>query len=443
MSEEGKPPVPPVPPARRLSRREWLAAAAVAGGAGMVGGIACSPEGKAAAAASPAAAPVPASSPPSPASPTLPTAPTAPGSMRYRTLGRTGLQVSEIGFGGFPIDDPEVLVYALERGINYVDTSHCYRGGASERAIAPALEGRRDKFVLTTKWCPHHIGKPAKKQVFLDMLDESLRRLGTDYVDIVLNHEVGRHSDDQGVDRLKDPEMLEAFAVAKQAGKARFLGASGHDGDLPQVMGYAIDSGQFDVLLCRYSFLDYPEQQKLIDRAAAAGVGFIAMKTLAGAKGADLDRFRDRQTSFKQAALKWVLSNPSLSNLIISISSRKQVDEYVAASGAPLAAADLALLDEYQARFSTEVCRFCNACEPACPDDVRIADILRFAMYFNDYAQEGRAVESYARLVAAERAAHCTHCAGFCEAACDYDLPVKSLLVRADAALSLRGGTQA
>ena len=239
------------------------------------------------------------------------------------------------------------------------------------------------------------------------------------------------------------PEMLEAFAVAKQAGKARFLGASGHDGDLPQVMGYAIDSGQFDVLLCRYSFLDYPEQQKLIDRAAAAGVGFIAMKTLAGAKGADLDRFRDRQTSFKQAALKWVLSNPSLSNLIISISNRKQVDEYVAASGAPLASADLALLDEYQARFSNEVCRFCNACEPACPDDVRIADILRFAMYFHDYGQEGRAVESYARLVAAERAAHCTHCAGFCEAACDYDLPVKSLLVRADAALSLRGGTQA
>ncbi len=398
----------------RLSRRTLLAAAAVAGGTAVVGGLASSQGG-----------------------------PAPPPTMRYRTLGRTGLKVSEIGFGGYPIDDPDVLVYALERGINYVDTAHCYRGGASERAIGPALKGRRDRFVLTTKWCPHHIGKPATKQVFLDMLDESLRRLGTDYVDIVLNHEVGRHSDGLGVERLTNPEMLEAFAVAKKAGKARFLGASGHDGDLPQVMGHAIDSGLFDVLLCRYSFLDYPEQQKLIDRAAAAGVGFIAMKTLAGAKGADLDRFRDRQTSFKQAALKWVLSNPNLSNLIISISSRKQVDEYVAASGSPIAAADLALLDEYQARFSNEVCRFCNACEPACPDDVRIADILRFAMYFHDYGQEGRGVESYARLVAAERAAHCSHCAGFCEAACDYDLPVKSLLIRADAALSLRGGTKA
>lgn len=401
-------------PKARISRRTLLAAAAVAGGTAVVGGLALSQGG-----------------------------PPTPSAMRSRTLGRTGLKVSEIGFGGYPIDDPDVLVYALERGINYVDTAHCYRGGASERAIGPALKGRRNRFVLTTKWCPHHIGKEPKRQVFLDMLDESLRRLGTDYVDIVLNHEVGRHSDGSGVERLKNPEMLEAFAVAKKAGKARFLGASGHDGDLPQVMGHAIDSGLFDVLLCRYSFLDYPEQQKLIDRAAAAGVGFIAMKTLAGAKGADLDRFRDRQTSFKQAALKWVLANPKLSNLIISISNRKQVDEYVAASGAPLAAADRALLDEYQARFSNEVCRFCNACEPACPDDVRIADILRFAMYFHDYGQEGRGVESYARLVAAERAAHCSHCAGFCEAACDYDLPVKSLLIRADAALSLRSGTKA
>ena len=414
MSDKDKPPV-------RMSRRAWLAAAAVAGGAGVVGGLGSRPAEKAAETAPPAAA----------------------SAMGYRTLGRTGLRVSEIGFGGFPVDDPEVLVYAGERGINYVDTSPCYRGGASERAIGAGLKGRRDQFVLTTKWCPHHIGKPARKQVFLDMLDESLRRLDTDHVDILLNHEVGRHSDDQGVERLKNPEMLEAWEVAKKAGKARFLGASGHDGDLPQVMGYAIDSGQFDVLLCRYSFLDYPEQQKLIDRAAAAGVGFIAMKTLAGAKGADLDRFRDRQTSFKQAALKWVLANPKLSNLIISISSRRQVDEYAAASGSPIAAGDRALLDEYQARFSNEVCRFCNACEPACPDDVRIADILRFAMYFNDYGQEGRAVESYAKLVAAERAAHCAHCAGFCEAACDYDLPVKSLLLQADAALSVRGGTKA
>jgi hypothetical protein len=359
--------------------------------------------------------------------------------MRYRTLGRTGLKVSEVGVGGFPLDDPEVLLYAADQGINYVDTSHCYRGGASERAIGEALAAHRDRFVVTTKWCPHHIGQPPRRQVFLDILDESLRRLRTDHVDVVLNHEVGRFSDGEGVERLKNEEMFAAFEAAKQAGKARFLGASGHDGDLMPVMTHAVDSGRFDALLCRYSFLDYPDQQKLIDQAAAKNVGFVAMKTLAGAKGADLDRFRDRHATFKQAALKWVLSNASVSNLVISISSRRQVDEYAAASGAAITDAEQAALVEYAALFSHEVCRFCNACEAACPDDVRIADVLRFAMYAREYGQEQRGRESYARLVAAERGAHCAHCAGHCEAACGYDLPVKTLLLEAQRALGGRG----
>jgi uncharacterized protein len=357
--------------------------------------------------------------------------------MRMRTLGRTGLRISEVGVGAYPLDDPDVLLYARDRGINYVDTAHCYRGGASERAIGEALAGHRDQFIVTTKWCPHHSGRPAKKQVFLDMLDESLRRLRTDHVDIVLNHEVGRPSDGEGVDRLKNPEMLEAFATAKKAGKVRFLGASGHDGDLMNVMRYAASAPEFDVLLCRYSFLDYPEQQKVIEEAHRLGVGVIAMKTLAGAKGADLDRFRDRQLSFKQAALRWVLANAQVAGLIISMASRRQVDEYAAAPGA-LSAADHAVLEEYASLFSDQVCRFCNACESSCPEQVRIADILRFSMYYHEYGQQERATTSYARLLAAERAAHCANCAGMCADACGYDLPVKSLLLRADAALATR-----
>ncbi len=366
----------------------------------------------------------------------------APASMRYRTLGRTGLRVSEIGFGGFPIDDPRILRYALDHGVTYVDTAHCYRGGRSEEIIGEALKGRRDGVVLTTKWCPHHVGKPATKQVFLDMLDGSLRRLRTDHVDIVLNHEVGKNSDGTGVARLDNPEMFEAFEAARRSGKARFLGASGHDPDLMDVMHHAADSGRFDVLLCRYSFLDFPDQDRLIDKAHARGIGFIAMKTLAGAKGADLDRFRDRYTTFKQAALKWVLSNAKIANLIISINSERQVDEYVPASGSPLQKADLDILDEYAATFSTEVCRFSGACLPACPENVRIADILRFSMYHNEYKQEHRALESYARLVENERAAHCAHCAGFCEQACAYDLPIKTLLIRAHGTLRPRAGSE-
>src|SRR2546426_5793952 len=277
------------PRARRaLSRRAFLKGTAAAGGALVTGAFAA---GVALPSTALAAGP-----------------PSSPGpAMRHRTLGRTGLKVSEIGFGGFPVGDPQIVRYAVDHGIDYIDTAHCYRGGRSEEIIGEALAGRRERVVLTTKWCPHHVGKPATKQVFLDMLDGSLRRLRTDHVDIVLNHEVGANSDGVGVARLKNPEMFEAFEAARLAGKARFLGASGHDPDLMGVMHHAVDSGTFDVLLCRYSFLDYPEQDKLIEKANAGGVGFIAMKTLAGAKGADLDKFRDRYSTFKQAALKWVL----------------------------------------------------------------------------------------------------------------------------------------
>jgi aryl-alcohol dehydrogenase-like predicted oxidoreductase len=406
---------------RRLTRRELLAAAA---GSALIGAATSGcggPSGPTLAAA--AFAEPPAGAPPG---------------MRYRKLGKTGLAVSEVGFGGVPIDEPELLLYAADHGINYVDTSPCYRGGASEEAIGGALARARDRFVITTKWCPHHAGKRPTRAAFLESLDGSLKRLRTDHVDIVLNHEVGKSSDGQGYARLENDEMHEAFASAKQAGKVRYLGASGHDGDLMEVMTRAVDSGRFDVLLCRYSFLDYPDEQKLIDRAHAAGVGFVAMKTLAGAKGADLDRFKARQVTFKQAALKWVLANPRVSNLVISIGNRRQVDEYVAASGAALTEADGAVLEEYAELFSDQVCRFCNACEPACPDDVRIADILRFSMYFHEYGDERTALEHYARLVASERATHCAECAGHCAAACDYDLPVRSLLLRAHGALAPR-----
>src|SRR5437773_51470 len=144
------------------TRRAFLKQATLATGA-----VAATALGTAAAAATGTAAHAPAPTPGTPSGST--------GAMRHRTLGRTGLSVSEIGFGGYPIDDPQIVPYALDHGINYIDTAHCYRGGRSEEIIGAALKGRRQDVVLTTKWCPHHVGKPATKRVFLASLDDSLR----------------------------------------------------------------------------------------------------------------------------------------------------------------------------------------------------------------------------------------------------------------------------
>jgi uncharacterized protein len=364
---------------------------------------------------------------------------TEPNKMQYRTLGRTGLKVSEVGFGAYPVKDPSVILYALDQGMNYFDTANCYPA-ESELTLGEALKGKRDRAIITTKWCPHHVGKPATKENFIAQLDESLKRLQTDYVDVVLNHQIGpsdKVTKGTNFERLENPELWEAWETVKKAGKARFIGASGHEGNLMEVMNYIVDSGKFDVILCRYSFLNYPTEPDLIKKCAEKNIGFVAMKTLAGAKGANVDGFRDKFTSYKQAALKWVLSNPHVSNLVISISDKNQVDEYVAASGKEMNRKDGEMLGEYRQRFSSEVCRFGSDCEPACPHDVRIADILRSSMYFHDYREEKHGIVEYAALPAESRAQHCVDCPAPCEKECPHHLPIKKFLTAAHGYLSM------
>ena len=353
--------------------------------------------------------------------------------MKYRTLGRTGLRVSEIGFGGYPVKDPAVVDYALGKGINYFDTSNCYPR-ESEKAIGEALKGRRDKAVIVTKWCPHHRHRPATKANFIAQLDESLQRLQTDYVDVLLNHQMGpsdQESRGTNFSRLDNPELWEAWETVKKAGKARFMGVSGHEGNLMEIMNHVVAGGKFDLILCRYHFLEYPTEPDLTRKCAEKGVGFVAMKTLAGAKGADLDEFRVKFVTFKQAALKWVLSNPHVSNLVVSIAHKSQVDEYVAASSTALTRRDAEILAEYRRRFSSEVCRFASDCEPVCPHRVRIADVLRASMYFHEYREEKHGITEYAAIPPANRTDHCLTCPAPCEQVCPHHLPVKRLLLTA------------
>ncbi len=250
--------------------------------------------------------------------------------MQYRILGRTGFKVSEIGFGGYPVSDPNAVDYAIDKGINYLDTSDCYRAGQSEETIGKVMKRRRNEVVLTTKFDAF---AHTKKEEMMGWIDASLRRLQTDHIDCLLVHQIGKNSGGESIERLQNPELFEAFNTAKQQGKVRYLGCSGHDPDLMEVMNYAISVPEISVILCRYNFRVFPTEPDLFKKAREKGIGVVVMKTLAGAREADLSRFKDRGANFKQAALKWVLSNPDLSNLIISISSREQVDEYIGASG--------------------------------------------------------------------------------------------------------------
>jgi predicted aldo/keto reductase-like oxidoreductase len=354
----------------------------------------------------------------------------------YRRLGRTEARVSDISLGSGVITEEgggEALArQAIERGINYFDTSPDYSGASSEVALGRAMAGQREKIFLATKWCTPegHLPAGSSVQTYVDVVEASLSRLQTSYVDLVHVHAC----DD--IERLSDPNLHEAFARLKQEGKARFLGVSSHTPNLERVADHAIADGRFDVLMLAYHHGAYPRLAEIIDRAAKADLGVVAMKTLKGAKQRSFDVLRDSADSYAQAAFKWVLSNPSVSCLVISFWEQRQLDEYLFASGRAPTTTDLALLRRYDELIAGTHCfAHCGACLDSCPENLAINDVLRHRMYFEDYGQQKYAMSLYAKLE--KQADVCIGCAAPCVGTCPHGVPIQERTTGAHRLLTL------
>jgi aryl-alcohol dehydrogenase-like predicted oxidoreductase len=207
--------------------------------------------------------------------------------MEMRTLGKTGLHVSRLGAGlaeignEFSLQDTEkagrVLNRALDGGINFLDTAACY--GTSEELIGHTIAHRRSEYVLATK-CGHvagdYQGREWTAQTVTDSIDRSLKRMGTDYLDLVQLHSCG-------VDVLEQGEVIEALLAAKKAGKTRFVGYSGDN----EAAAWAVASGHFDTLQTSFNLVDQRARSRLFPQAQAANMGIIAKRPIAnGAWGA-------------------------------------------------------------------------------------------------------------------------------------------------------------
>jgi hypothetical protein len=357
----------------------------------------------------------------------------SPGIRRHVTLGRTGLEVSEIGFGSASSHEPDLVRHALDRGVTLFDTAESYRFGWSEEAMGEGLRGVRERVVLSSKT---KAGARDSQADMMAALEGSLRRLRTDYLDIYFNHAVN------DVARMQNEEWWAFTERAKQQGKIRFRGMSGHGSRLAECLEYAIEQDLVDVVLVAYSFgqdPDFydrlrhtfhfvalqPELPRALDKARAKNVGVIAMKTLMGARLNDMRPYEREGYTFAQAAFRWVLSSPRVDALLISMNSTESIDEYVAASGGPeLRGEHLQLLDRYASLQHARYCRpGCKSCEGACPEQVAIAEVLRTRMYAVDYGDPALAVEDYAKLGAGASAClTCAHQA--CLGACPYGLPI-------------------
>ena len=354
----------------------------------------------------------------------------------YRPLGRTGFQMSDISFGCGGLSDPAVARRAIERGVNYFDTSPDYSHTSSERALGEAIRGvPRDSLFIASKFCTPdgHLPADVSAADAIAAVEGSLQRLGTDHLDLVHIHAVN------SVERLMSPGVHEAFDRLKQAGKVRFLGVSSHTPNLEEVMRHAVDSGRFDVIMVAYHFEHWPQIGPIFQDAHDRGVGVVAMKTLKGAYHTQLADFTPTERdAFSQAAFRWVLSNDDVSGLVVTVKRFDQIDEFLHASGGTLEAGDVALLEKYERLTSGDYCRpGCGACLSSCPHDVPVDDVLRYRMYAESYGQEKEALRLYARLDPARRADHCADCAAPCVSACPAGIPIPERLAQADRLLRL------
>ena len=214
------------------------------------------------------------------------------------------------------------------------------------------------------------------------------------------------------------------------------MGVSTHTPNLEEVANAAINSKKFDVMMLAYHHGAWKNQVDIIDRAAAAGMGVVAMKTLKGAKHRGMVEFREEADSYSQAAFKWVLANPSVSCLVISFSNTQHIDEYLYASGKPLDKSDIAVLDKYNEQIAGTHCfAHCGECLSSCPEAVPINDILRHRMYFENYGDQKQAIELYAAI--GKNADTCATCASPCLDACLEGIPIRKRLLGAHQKLSL------
>ena len=353
-----------------------------------------------------------------------------PSSFEKRTLGRTNLKVTVIGFGSYGFSNPGVLQRAIESGINLILTDRTYGRGQAEKAIGQVIGKRRDrdKLVVGTGW---GVSDGVKKSGLLASLDASLKRLQTDHVDLLRAFMVG----DPKV--LQIEEQFEAFEAAKKAGKARFYGASAHHPTRQlEVFEAATESDRFDYVMGRYNFMEQDKSEQFIKKLNEKNMGFVGFKISAGKRHPEIAELRESGLSFHAAAAKWALQNPSVTSILGSMTSFEAVEEYLGAVGKKLTAAEEHMLHRYREVFDSEYCRNCGTCQKHCPKGVAVADIMRYCMYYKYYGAREEATRQYSELPRQTRASLCAACEGYCTVYCPHGLRVRDNLVEADTLLA-------
>jgi predicted aldo/keto reductase-like oxidoreductase len=321
-------------------------------------------------------------------------------------LGRTNFKVSEIGFGGIPIQQisvnraTEVIQAALDLGINYIDTARAYTD--SERKIGRAIKNRRDECYLATKTVERTEEKVKKD------LETSLKMLGVSRIDNYQFHSV---NDEETLKQIQEPEgPLEAVKVAQNEGKIDYIGISGHRAD---ILAKAIQTDEFDMVMIPFNYVETEPVIELIPLAKKLNVGIAVMKPLGGG------RLTEAPT-----ALRFVLDYP-VSTVVTGMISVGEVKENVTVTEdmVPLSSAEREKLAAQAAEIGKTFCRSCNYCQP-CPNSIQISVIIKMRSTIKRFG-----IARYMKMASStlDNYEDCIQCKE-CEKKCPYKLPILELM---------------
>lgn len=375
--------------------------------------------------------------------------------MQYTEFGKTGIQVSRLGFGcmRFPsrevdgrkvFDEEEsirMMHRAMELGVNYFDTAPGYCEKQSEIIVGKALKGRRDKAYLSTKY-------PSEEASGDDLerkLETSLKKLDTDYIDF---YHMWGISLKTFVERLDTPDGPMARArKLRDAGVIRHISFSFHDA--PENMIEIIQRGEgvFASVLCQYNLLDRANEDA-IAYAHEQGLGVTIMGPVGGGRlGAPSKVIQDllpgKVQSSAEMALRFVMNNKNVNIALSGMSSMDMVEENAAVASnmeplTPEEEARIAASLEENRRLADLYCTGCNYCMP-CPKGINIPEIFKMMNYHRVYGLTKFARDNYARIgkepwLNFQNAAACVQC-GACEKKCPQHLHIREQLRAAHEAL--------
>jgi predicted aldo/keto reductase-like oxidoreductase len=331
-----------------------------------------------------------------------------------RKLGKTGIELPIVSFGVMRADSPALVHAAIKEGIILFDTAHGYQGGKNEEMLGEVLKDYpRDSFVLATKVPPEDknkmitsADKDSMTKAFLEKLDISLKRLKMEYVDILYVHGLSSR------EAVLYPVILEGAMAAKKMGKAKHIGVSTHKNE-PEVIQAAIDSGVYEVVLTSVNFKQdhYQAVKEGIAKAAKAGIGIVAMKTMAGG-------FHDKER--KQpinctAALKFVLQDENITTAIPGNTNFDQLTMNATVNR------DVTMTAQEEADLLVGksegglYCQGCEHCVPHCPKGLPIPEIMRAYMYTYGYRDSRQAQDLLISLnIPNNPCSDCSHCSAKC-----------------------------